>query len=320
MALKAIIGKPGSGKSYITVVDFILSPIADGAFVIGNIKLNDNVDISNYYYLNQIELDNLHASISSIMKLDISHDTKKIKLKDLFLSFVPSAYVDYTTSFVFLVDECHLNGYRNGSSRGDNWADDFVSIHRHIFSNIPFDIVLITQVSSRIAKVISLQCEMAYKAIPATSRFSNNLLEYRIYDGLESLDKNDKFGLLKRKLIKGDPNIFDLYQSGFNMVGDNSFKRKIIALLLLIGAVSAYVIYAFMHLVPSSNLDASVPLSGSVNRSYDDNNSDNNSTPWAVYDITCTFLPKHISVDKKDYFYKIVHVTDIEYCVKVYAK
>jgi len=235
----AVFGVPGSGKSYITVKEFIIDRL-ETFTIIGNIALAKGVDLDGYKYLTKEELNILNLNIKNIMQnIAFSHDEKKQQLRDLFNKY------DKVNNITLIVDECHLYGYR-GRSSSDSWADDFLSIHRHILGDDRvFDIVLITQVPSRLNSEIANQVEVAIKAIPSSQRVSRSVLEYKFFSSVEALKKNDKALQLKSKMVKADKNIFSLYQSGHNIEGDNSFRKKIFLIFLGIFLLSSYVVYSF---------------------------------------------------------------------------
>ncbi len=245
-----VFGLPGSGKSYYVVNEFIVKRISKGT-VISNIALADDIAIpDNYVYLTKYDMDNLHANIQKIMEdTTKSHDDKKVLLSYLF-----GLYGD--GDITLIVDECHLYGYR-GRSSSISYIDDFLSIHRHIFEDRKLDIVLITQVPSRLNTEIANQVEVAVKAIPASQRVVTSLLEYSVYGSVDALRKNDKTMRMKRQIIKGNPKIFELYQSGFVQKGSNDFRKKMIGMVAMVLLAFAFMVKQFMGLVSGEALPSS---------------------------------------------------------------
>ncbi len=313
--LKAVIGKPGSGKTVYIVSEYLTKFIGEGGFVLGNIKLAPNVTIDNYKYLDFEGVQNLHISIKNIMKKNISHDEKKILLREQFQKFIPvdSKIIKYA----FVIDEAHLYGYRK-VSRGDTWQDDFISIHRHLFSGLPFDIVLITQVASRIASELALQCEFAVNVAPSTGRFAKGLLEYTFYDSLKSLSTDDKFGKLGAKFMKPNSDIYDIYESGFNMQGSNALRHKIYALIVGIVLVSAYVVFAFWKMFhPSTSHVSDVVSHAKLVHAKDLNISVSDDS---IYDYVCTVLPNRVKMPLNRFSYKVIGKDNTSYCKRVLVR
>jgi len=249
----ALFGLPGSGKSYYAVYEFISKRIETGT-VISNIVLSEDVDISDsYVYLSKYDMDNLHKNIKKIMEDSTkSHDDKKVLLSYLFGLYGKG-------DITLIVDECHLYGYR-GRSSNIAWVDDFLSIHRHIFTDRKFDVVLITQVPSRLNSEIANQVEVAVKAVPASQRLITSMLEYSVYGSVDALKKSDKTMRMKRQILKGDPKIFDLYQSGFVNKGSNDFRKKFGLILLGVILVFSFVVYQFKGLISGEKLPGHTPI------------------------------------------------------------
>ena len=237
----AVFGMPGSGKSYYVVNEFIVKRISSGT-VISNIALSDDVHISdNYIYLDKYSMDNLHLNIAKIMdNSSKSHDEKKVLLSYLFGLYGSG-------DITLIVDECHLYGYR-GRSSNISYIDDFLSIHRHIFEDRKMDIILITQVPSRLNTEIAAQVEIAVKAVPASQRLITSMLEYSVFGSVDALKKNDVTMRMKRQIIKGDKKVFELYQSGFIQKGSNDFRKKLILIASGVAASAGFVVYQFMGL------------------------------------------------------------------------
>jgi zona occludens toxin (predicted ATPase) len=297
----AVFGMPGSGKSYYVVNEFIVKRIATNT-IISNIQLSDDVEVSeNYRYLEKKDMDNLHNNIRKIMEsLLTSHDDKKEQL-----SFLFSIYG--SGDITMIVDECHLYGYR-GRSSSISYIDDFLSIHRHIFTDRKFDVVLITQVPSRLNTEIAAQVEVAVKAIPASQRLIPSLLEYTVFGSVDALKKNDKDLRLKRQIIKGDPKVFELYQSGFVLKGSNDFRKKLGFISAGVVLVIVFMVFQFKGLVSGGKLPHAQPIAENKIK-HDSNTTDNNSTFTVVekpYKIICRVVPKDFNSEKvKNWFYDL---------------
>lgn len=243
----AVFGMPGSGKSYYVVNEFIVKRISSGT-IISNIALSDDISIpENYRYLTKYDMDNLHGNIRKIMEdSEKSHDEKKVVLRYLF-----QLYGD--GDITLIVDECHLYGYR-GRSSNISYVDDFLSIHRHIFEDRKLDIVLITQVPSRLNTEIAAQVEVAVKAIPASQRLVTSMLEYSVFGSVDALKKNDTAMRMKRVILKGDPKVFEVYQSGFINQGSGDFRKKLFIIVGGLVAVFVFMVYQFTGLISGKTL------------------------------------------------------------------
>jgi len=313
-----VFGLPGSGKSYYVVNEFIVKRIQSGT-VVSNIKLSDDIELpENYRYLEKKDMDNLHNNIRNIMENEsFSHDDKKI-----FLGYLFGLYGD--GDITLIVDECHLYGYR-GRSSNIGYIDDFLSIHRHIFTDRKFDVVLITQVPSRLNTEIANQVEVAVSAIPASQRLITSMLEYSVYGSVDALKKRDKDMRMKRQIIKGDPKVFSFYQSGFTIKGSNDFRKKLGGMLVGILLVIGYMAYTFTGLVSGEKLPGHHDKLVSADlRKNDMNNTEINSTITSFtteFKIVCRSVPKGFDGRKvKNYFYSIQDDKRKEVCYKVYKR
>lgn len=294
----ALFGLPGSGKSYYAINEFVVKRIASGT-IISNIALSDDIETpDNYKYLTKIDMDNLHNNIKRIMEDSTkSHDDKKVLLSYLF-----GLYGD--GDITLIVDECHLYGYR-GRSSNIAYIDDFLSIHRHIFEDRKFDIVLITQVPSRLNTEIAAQVEVAIKAIPASQRLITSLLEYSVFGSVDGLKKNDKDMRMKRQIIKGDPKVFELYQSGFVNTGSNDFRKKLIFIFIGLVATVIFMVYQFSGLLTGRALPGH--KKAEVITKSDDQNDTNTTLVELDYVIVCRPVVKGLDYKKvKGYLYSIM--------------
>ena len=294
----AIFGIPGSGKSYYAINEFVVKRILSGT-IISNIALSDDIETpDNYKYLTKIDMDNLHKNIKNIMEDSIkSHDEKK-----LLLSYLFGLYGD--GDITLIVDECHLYGYR-GRSSNISYIDDFLSIHRHIFEDRKFDIVLITQVPSRLNTEIAAQVEVAIKAIPASQRLITSLFEYSVFGSVDGLKKNDKDMRMKRQIIKGDPKVFELYQSGFVNTGSNDFRKKLMLILVGLAVVVAFMVYQFTGLVTGRALPGHKKIENFVQT--DDHNDTNSTLVELDYMLVCRPIIKGLDYKNvKGYLYSVI--------------
>ena len=314
-----VFGLPGSGKSYYVVKEFILDRISSSV-VVSNIKLSDNFMADNYIYLEKVDIDNLHNNIKKII-LDESksHDEKKLLLKSLF-----GLYNSNNGDLTLIIDEAHLYGY-HGRSSSISWADNFLSIHRHIFKDNFFDVVLVTQVPSRLNKEIAGQIEVAIQAIPSSQRLIKNMLEYVLYGSVPALVAKDSNMRMKRLILKADKSVFDVYQSGFVQEGSSDFRRKIGFIILGLIIVSAFTVRQFLGLV-SSETYTDNNVSQSDNKVLSLNNdktllfvSDNNVS--LRYKIVCRIVPLNFDDHiVKLRLYTLYHLNDKEVCYKKYLK
>ena len=313
-----VFGLPGSGKSYYVVNEFIVKRMSSGT-VISNIKLSDDIELpENYRYLEKKDMDNLHNNIKQIMeKANTSHDDKKVLLGYLFGLYGKG-------DITLIVDECHLYGYR-GRSSNIGYIDDFLSIHRHIFTDRKFDVVLITQVPSRLNTEIANQVEVAVSAIPASQRLITSMLEYSVYGSVDALKKRDKDMRMKRQIIKGDPKVFSFYQSGFTIKGSNDFRKKLGGMVAGIVLVIGYMAYTFTGLVSGEKLPGHHKQTASSDLPKKEMNlSETNSTVSTFvseFKIVCRSVPKEFDGrNVKNYFYSIQNSEKKEVCYKVYKR
>jgi zona occludens toxin (predicted ATPase) len=315
-----VFGLPGSGKTYVVISEFVVNRIQEGETVVSNIKLSDDYEVpENYIYLEKEDLNNLHRNIETIMlNEETSHDDKKERLNFLFSLYGKG-------DITLIVDECHLYGYRGRSSQ-IAWADDFLSIHRHALGDErKFDILLITQVPSRLNTEIANQVEVAINAIPASQRVMKSMLEYQHYGSVDALKKRDKLMRLKTQIVKGKKEIFDLYQSGYSNEGAGDFRKKMYLMVVGLVLVIAFVITRFMDLsaVPSeggTRLQQHMTKASSIN----DNNGTINKVMAEVkqrdYIISCitSDKPSKDMKEHKDFMYEIAGEKKYQYCFKRY--
>jgi len=313
----AVFGMPGSGKSYYVVNEFIVKRLETNT-IISNIALSPDVEIpQNYHYLEKTEMDRLHFQFKEIMEdASTSHDEKKIKLAK-----VLSSYGD--GDITVIVDECHLYGYR-GRSTSISYIDDLLSIHRHIFPDRKVDFVLITQVPSRLNTEIAAQVEIAVSAVPASQRVITSMLEYSVYGSVDALKKKDKDMRMKRQIIKGDPKVFALYQSGFVLKGSNDFRKKLIVMLLGISILVYYVFHGFFTMSTSSDFytkkvknksQDKIVSSGDINITKEHNIT----LVQKSYKIVCRSVPFSFRASSvKNWLYSIYHNHTQVLCYKVF--
>jgi len=309
-----VFGLPGSGKSYYVIKEFVVNRIVSNT-IVSNIKLSDDIEApENYIYLEKNDLDNLHKNIKTILEKDgLSHDDKKELLRVLF-----GLYNGHNGDITFIIDEAHLYGYR-GRSINIAWADDFLSIHRHIFKEIKIDVVLVTQVPSRLNKEISGQIEVSVQAIPASQRMVKSMLEYSVYGSVASMIAKDSTMRMKRQIIRGDKNVFSLYQSGFVQEGSNDFRRKMYLIVAGLLLVMIFTYSRFSALISSNS--NKILSNDTVTQKLAANSKDTNVTDkfYESYDIVCRSVPKSFNVSQiKDYFYVLEHSQSYEICYKKY--
>lgn len=312
----ALFGLPGSGKSYLAIKEFVVDRMETDT-IISNIALSPNIEYPEQYkYIDKFELNTINTKIKHIM-LDVSksHDEKKHQLQSVFDEYGKG-------DITLIVDECHLYGYR-GRSSSDSWADDFLSIHRHALgAERKFDIVLITQVPSRLNTEIASQVEVAIKALPSSQRVLSSFLEYKYFGSVDALKKNDKTMLLKSKMIKGEQKVFELYQSGFSNQGDNGFRKKMIFIVIGLLLVTAYVINGFYGLISNDKQINTKEVNNVASNSNASNaiDTDSNTTLQKNHQIICTHSPYKLQdVTKiKDYAFSFKNNDMFTYCYKVY--
>lgn len=316
--LYGVFGLPGSGKSYYVVKEFILDRISNNT-VVSNIKLNDKVVLDGYIYLQKNDVDNLHKNIKSIVEnVSLSHDNKKVLLEQL-LGLYSGGKGDIT----LIIDEAHLYGYR-GRSTSISWVDDWISIHRHCLGDNKLDLVLITQVPSRLNTEIANQVEVAIQAVPSSQRMNKSLLEYSVYGSLDGLKKQDKDLRSKRIMTKGKKEIFDIYQSGFAQEGTGDFRRKLYAISAGVVLVIAYTINSFSGLTSKEEQKKKIPMAQAQNKSKEKSKEkikvvENNQTVDRYYKIFCTSMPKNFDYKKvQDYMYVIQGSESNQICVRKY--
>jgi len=304
----ALFGLPGSGKSYYTVKNFIVDRIVQNHTVISNIALSENYNISDsYLYLQKNDMDNLHNNIKKIMEDENkSHDDKKILLSKLFTLYG-------TGDITLIIDECHLYGYR-GRSTTISYLDDFLSIHRHIFTDRKIDIILITQVPTRLNTEISAQVEVAIQCIPASQRLTEKLLEYTVYGSVDALRKKDSNMKMKKIITRGNSKIFDLYQSGYKEKGSGDFRKKLLIIVSVVFIVSAFVINRFYNL--TSNVDPSV---NNIKKNVSVIKKDFNKTLKKIeknYKIICVSIPAKNNLSFPNILYTIIQKDIKQICYK----
>lgn len=313
----ALFGLPGSGKSYLAVKQFIIDRI-ENETIISNIKLSSDYTIpDSYIYLDKEDVNNLNKNIKNVMSNEnYSHDEKKLKLEFMF-----SLYGKGDITLIY--DEAHLYGFR-GRSSSDSWADDFLSIHRHCLGlERKLDIVLITQVPTRLNAEIASQVEVAIKALPSSQRIIKSFLEYKHFGSVDALKKNDKTMLLKSEIVKGDSNVFSLYESGYANEGSNAFRKKMIMVVIAVILVFGFVIRSFYNMVTGSS---SGVLPSDVVPTIENNvtdingiiNSDIVSVNSKYYTVRCLYSNTRLVEPSKikNYFYSIEGGEINEYCFK----
>ena len=313
-----VFGLPGSGKSYYVIKEFILERISS-SFVISNIKLSDNHSFDNYLYLDKFAMDEMNNNIKVIFEDDnTSHDDKKLLLKKLFLT-----YTKFECDLTLIVDEAHLYGYRGRSSTIE-WADNFLSIHRHVFSDYFLDVVLITQVPSRLNKEIANQIEVSIKAVPSSQRLITSMLEYVIYGSVSSMIAKDSTMLMKRLVLKGKKSIFDVYQSGYVQKGSSDFRRKlgIIVIGLLLVGVFTYTRFANMlnignKVTTVGNKDKVSIISNNDKLSILSSDDIDNNNSEVDFKLVCRIVPMSFDTTSLvDYFFIYHRSKDIQICYK----
>lgn len=284
--------------------------------VLSNIKLNDKVQLDNYIYLEKNDVDNLHKNIQRIIEDETkSHDDKKLLLNHLL-----TLYAGANNDLTIIIDEAHLYGYR-GRSSNISWADDWLSIHRHVFKDNKVDIVLITQVPSRLNREIAGQIEVAVQAVASSQRISKGLMEYSVYGSVSALATQDKDMRMKRMMIKGKPEIFEIYQSGFLQEGSGDFRKKLYLIASGLLIVISYVAYSFksMAVDPISPNTATVSYQESFDENVSQSDINSTSNKQSRFEIICRSLPKSFDFHKvRDYFYVIIGDDRNKICYRKY--
>ena len=305
-----VFGLPGSGKSYYVVREFILNRVSSSV-VLSNIKLSDGYSLDNYIYLDKFAMDEMNNNIKKIVDDDTtSHDDKKLLLKQLFL-----AYTKTDIDLTIIIDEAHLYGYR-GRSTTLSWADNFLSIHRHVFEKNSLDVVLITQVPSRLNKEISSQIEVSIKAVPSSQRLIKSMLEYVVYGSVSSMISQDSTMRMKRVVLKAKQSVFEVYQSGFVQSGSSDFRRKLGFIVFFLVLVSIFTFTRFSNIL---SIDDKVSPSPNINNLSNDEDLslDNNDT--LEYKLVCRSLPISFDTSKiHDYLFVFNAKKYKQVCYKKY--
>lgn len=311
--LIGVFGLPGSGKSYYVVKEYILDRVVKGT-VVSNIKLNDKVDLDGYIYLEKNDVDNLHKNIKSIIENSShSHDDKKVLLKHL-LGLYSGGKGDIT----LIIDEAHLYGYR-GRSSNISWADDWISIHRHVLGDDKLDLVLVTQVPSRLNTEIAGQVEVAVQAVSSSQRFNKSLMEYSLYGSVSALKSQDKDMRMKRIITKGKQNIFDIYQSGFVQEGSGDFRKKLTFMAVGISVVLLYTANSFFGLTSKEEQRKKIPIAKTKEEKKSEVKLVDTNLTNRYYKIFCTSMPSSFDYKQvKDFMYVIRGAESNQICYRKY--
>lgn len=199
--LTLITGKTGSGKSYKIISDILA--VIETRKVITNIHMN--LTHENYIYKDESQIRDYIDEIAILFK----------EVKSLPLLIEDLKEKEFFGAF-FVIDECHLVGFRKKLDPIINW----LSVHRHINQ----DVYLVTQTLKKIDPTYYPDIHFHYDMIASNKRVNKDLIGWYKYDEIGG----DK---IQTKYIKPNKEIFEIYKTGQSEKSSNVFMVKLVLLV-----------------------------------------------------------------------------------------
>ncbi|WP_234493729.1 zonular occludens toxin domain-containing protein [Vibrio maritimus] len=178
MPINIIVGRPGSGKSYESVVYHIIPALKEGRKVITNVPLNldhfESVFGKEILDLIEVREDSYSREVGAV---------KAFSTKDCFTS--DEWKNDEGVGALFVIDECHfvLPSQGRGKKASENLADvlEYMSMHRHY----GHDILLMTQSLGKLHKDVRAMIQIQYRVSKHSAAGSDKTYTQKVLDGAE---------------------------------------------------------------------------------------------------------------------------------------
>lgn len=199
MSINIIVGRPGSGKSYESIVYHVLPALKDGRKVVTNLPLN----LKHFEQVYGPEI----LDLIDIKKDSFSKDNGVIRAFSDPSDFTNDEWKnEQGQGPLFVVDECHFVYPSSNSKKGSliNECLEYFSMHRHH----GHDILLMTQSLGKLHKDLRAMIQIQYAVSKHTAAGSDKSYSQKVYDGaMPRANKvNDNLRLYKKEF-------FPFYQS-----------------------------------------------------------------------------------------------------------
>lgn len=199
MSINIIVGRPGSGKSYESIVYHVLPALKEGRKVVTNLPLNlehfEQVFGSEVLDLINVKSDTFSKEHGVIKPFSKATDFTDDEWKN-----------EEQQGPLFVIDECHFVYPSSNSKKGTsiNECLEYFSMHRHY----GHDILLMTQSLGKLHKDLRAMIQIQYAVSKHTAAGSDKSYSQKVYDGaLPRANKvNDNLRIYKKQF-------FPFYQS-----------------------------------------------------------------------------------------------------------
>lgn len=199
MSINIIVGRPGSGKSYESIVYHVLPALKEGRKVVTNLPLNlehfEKVFGSDVLDLIDIKTDSFSKENGVIKSFSDPSDFTDDEWKN-----------EKQQGPLFVIDECHFVYPSSNNKKGSliNECLEYFSMHRHY----GHDILLMTQSLGKLHKDLRAMIQIQYAVSKHTAAGSDKSYSQKVYDGaLPRANKvNDNLRIYKKEY-------FPFYQS-----------------------------------------------------------------------------------------------------------
>ncbi|PMM24922.1 zonular occludens toxin domain-containing protein [Vibrio lentus] len=178
MPINIIVGRPGSGKSYESVVYHIIPALKEGRKVITNVPLNlehfESVFGAEILDLIEVREDSYSRKSGSVRAFSTAQCFTTDEWKN-----------DDGVGALFVIDECHfvLPSQGRGKQATEHLSGvlDYLSMHRHY----GHDILLMTQSLGKLHKDVRAMIQIQYRVSKHTAAGSDKTYTQKVLDGAE---------------------------------------------------------------------------------------------------------------------------------------
>lgn len=271
MSIEALVGRPGSGKSYEAVANHILRALREGRYVVTNLPLN----IGAIRKLGEFYTYETNEGKQTVNIADLVVLVKPNKRNNNIPFSVVEDFTDYQhlindkgKGVYYVIDECHKAfGNANSLSR-DNATiarvtaiSEWFAEHRHVGA----DVMIITQHIQKVFKPIADNVQSLYMVSKLSNYGLSNKYRLKLYDGIGA----DAAMVGEPRYRVYNPAIYPLYDShttssflGRKVVELNDFDRPRwwqnsgIWKLLALFSSSFVVIYFILGMMSSETPEA----------------------------------------------------------------
>lgn len=192
-AVEALVGRPGSGKSFEAVANHVLPALRMGRFVVTNLPLNigEIRALGEYYIYNDVTDGKVKINIADLIVL--VHPNKRNNNIPFSVVEDFSGYQhlinDQNIGVYYVIDECHKAFPNSNALARDNATilritaiSEWFAEHRHIGA----DVMIITQHIQKVFKPIADNVQTLYIVSKMSNFGAGNRYRLKMFDGISS--------------------------------------------------------------------------------------------------------------------------------------